>query len=134
MINELLNKHLIVIYDGECGFCNSSIRFILKQNPSKKLRFVAFQSELGAQIRQAFEISEGMESIIAVNKNGYSTKSKAIFQILNHVNSNWKYLKFLRFVPSLISDFVYTLIANNRYRIQKNECPIPTAEERSFFI
>ncbi len=134
MIRELLKKHLIVIYDGECGFCNSSIRFILKQNPSKELRFVAYQSDLGLQIRQELEINEGMESIIVVDKNGYFTKSKAIFKIMDHVDSNWKYLKYFKFIPSIISDFVYMTIANNRYRIKKNNCPIPTVEERSFFL
>ncbi|MEM9545483.1 MAG: DCC1-like thiol-disulfide oxidoreductase family protein [Bacteroidota bacterium] len=134
MTKELLKNHLIVIYDGACGFCNSSIRFILKQNPSKNLKFVAYQSELGTQIRQTLKINEGMESIIVVDKDSYSIKSNAIFRIMDHVNSKWKHLRYFRIIPSFISDFIYSIIANNRYRIQKNECPIPTAEERSFFI
>ena len=82
---DLMKNHVIVIYDGSCGFCNSSIRFILKQNPSQKLRFVAFQSDTGTLIRQELNINEEIDSIIVVDNHKYFTKSKAIFRILDHV-------------------------------------------------
>ncbi|MDF1695513.1 MAG: DCC1-like thiol-disulfide oxidoreductase family protein [Saprospiraceae bacterium] len=130
----LMDNYVIVIYDGICGFCNASLQFILKQGPSKKLRFVAFQSEVGHQVRSAMQIEEDMDSIIVVENGAYYKKSKAIFHILDHIKSNWKYLKIFRFIPTFISDFFYSIIAKYRYKIQKNECPIPTPEERELFI
>jgi len=33
----ILDNHVIVIYDGDCGFCDASIQFILKCQPSNKI-------------------------------------------------------------------------------------------------
>jgi len=132
--NEIMQNNIIVIYDGVCGFCNTSIQFILKQTPNDKMRFVAFQSETGKRIRNTLNIHENLDSIIVVENNEYFKKSKAIFRILNQIQSSWKHLRHLSFVPAIISDFFYDIIAKNRYRIQKNTCPIPSSEERKLFI
>lgn len=132
--DQLLTNHIIVIYDGECGFCNSILQFILKQKPSQKLRFVSFQSTLGFKIRQSLKINENLDSIIVVKDKIYYKKSEAAFIILNYIHSNWKYLKYLSFIPTAISNYFYDIIANNRYRIQKDNCTIPSPEEREFFI
>ncbi len=133
-LEQFLNKHIIVIYDGVCGFCNSSIQFILQQQPSNKLRFVSFQSEMGNKIRAYLNINEDMDSIVVVEGNQYFKKSKAIFRIFGHIQSNWKYVRHFSFIPSWISDFIYTIIAQNRYGIKKNSCPILTVEERELFV
>jgi len=133
-IDQLLNDHVIVIYDGVCGFCDTSIQFILKQKPTDKLRFVSFQSDLGKEIRTQLNINDDLDSIIFVEGDHYYKKSKAIFKIFGHVQSNWRHMKYLRFIPSPISDFVYSIIAKYRYRIQQNSCSILSIEERKLFI
>ena len=134
ILNQMLQDHVVVIYDGVCGFCNSSIQFILRQRPTKNLRFISFQSDLGARIRTKLSIDEDLDSIIVVENNSYFKKSKAIFSILNHIQSSWRHLKYFRFIPSAISDFVYDIIATNRYRVKENTCQLLTVEERELFI
>ena len=35
----------IVFYDGDCGFCNRSVAWVLKRNTSKELFFASIQSD-----------------------------------------------------------------------------------------
>ncbi|MCW3076785.1 MAG: Thiol-disulfide oxidoreductase, partial [Bacteroidetes bacterium] len=54
-INELLAKQPILLFDGECGFCNKSVQFFLKREKNKTMHFVPLQSETGKAIRKYFE-------------------------------------------------------------------------------
>jgi len=131
----LIENHVIVVYDGICGFCNVSIQFILQQKPSNRLRFMSFQSDLGQELVSRLNINENLDSIIVVEHSQVYEKSTAIFKVLNHVNSRWKYLRIFRLVPSFISDLAYDVIAKNRYRIwQNNSCKMLTSKEAELFL
>jgi predicted DCC family thiol-disulfide oxidoreductase YuxK len=34
----------LVIYDGECAFCNASVNFVIDRDPSGKFKFLSWQS------------------------------------------------------------------------------------------
>lgn len=133
-LNQLLDDHIVVIYDGECGFCDSSVQFILQQKPNDKLRFVSFQSETGENIRRQLNITDDLDSIIIVEHRKHYKKSQAIFRILNYIQSPWRALRLFRYIPTGISNFFYDIIAKHRYRIKNNTCRLLTAEERKLFI
>ena len=130
----LIEGNVIVIYDGMCGFCDSSIQFILENGPSDRLRFVSFQSDMGQKIIANFNVKATLDSIIVIEDNKYYKKSRAIFKILKYVNSSLSYLKYFNFIPSKISDFCYDIIAKNRYKLMAQKCRLLTEEERGFFI
>jgi len=45
MIDRIeLGDRLLVIFDGHCGFCNRSVRWLLKRDTHDRLRFAASQS------------------------------------------------------------------------------------------
>jgi len=133
-MERLMEEKKIVIYDGECGFCNASVRFLLNQKPSDVIRFVSHQSHLGSELRKRYQVTEGVDSIVFVAGNQYYAKSKAIFMILEETDSAWKYLSLLKYIPALISDFCYDVIASNRHRITDNTCQILTEEEKVYFV
>ena len=53
-LNEILAQQPILLFDGECGFCNKSIQFILKHESKPKLKFAALQSPCWATIIELF--------------------------------------------------------------------------------
>lgn len=134
MLDQLIKNHTIIIYDGICGFCNESIQFILKQRPSKQLKFASSQSEIGQQILQLLEIEDALTSIIVIENKRFYKKSKAIFIIMKYLNSPWKYISYFRFAPSFISDFFYDIIAKYRYHLMKQKCKLLTEDEQSYFL
>lgn len=135
-LDNLLQNNILIIYDGICGFCNKTIQIILNNRPSEKLKFVSFQSELGKQIIKTLDILENMDSIIVIENSTIFIKSTAIFTLLKYIESPFKNLYYFNFLPSFITDFVYAIIARNRYFLmgKTNQCRILTKEEKSFFI
>jgi predicted DCC family thiol-disulfide oxidoreductase YuxK len=42
-LEKLLNKQPILLYDGDCGFCNKSIQFFLSREKNNQMHFDALQ-------------------------------------------------------------------------------------------
>ena len=40
-----MSSQKIVFYDGDCGFCNRSVNFILKNDKTKTIQFAMLQSD-----------------------------------------------------------------------------------------
>lgn len=135
-LDELIEHHHIVIYDGVCGFCDASIQFILDQKPSNKLRFVSFQSETGQQIMAKFKLEINLDTIILVEEGIVHQKAKAFLRILKHVKSSYRFANYLTIIPSFISNIFYDIVAKYRYKIMGkiDQCRLLTPTERQFFL
>jgi len=136
MIESMTDKYVIILYDGECGFCNKWVMWTLRNKPNKNIKFIALQSDTGRNILSQYNIAFDLNSIIVVHKNKSYEKSKAISVILDNINSRRKYLKYLLAIsPNWLSDFCYNLIARNRHKISggADSCELPSAEEKKFF-
>lgn len=133
-LEKLIKENIIVIYDGMCGFCDSSIQFILDNEPSEKLRFVAFQSEIGQLLVAKFKMETTLDSIILIENQKYFKKSKAIFRILKYVNSRLSYLQYLNLLPTKLIDFGYDIIAKYRYKLVAQKCRLLSEKERGYFL
>ncbi|WP_430411267.1 thiol-disulfide oxidoreductase DCC family protein [Kordia sp.] len=135
-LDELIEHHHIVIYDGVCGFCDASIQFILDQKPSNELRFVSFQSETGQQIMAKFNLEINLDTIILIEKGIVRQKAKAFLGILTHVESPYRFVGYFTIIPSFISNVFYDIIAKYRYKIMGKvaQCRLLTPTERAFFL
>ncbi|MFY0652028.1 MAG: thiol-disulfide oxidoreductase DCC family protein [Cyclobacteriaceae bacterium] len=135
--SSIVPKQPVVLYDGVCNFCNSSVNFILRHEKTSELQFAALQSEYGQKLlAEHDEKVQDYDSIILLDENGLSKKSKAAFKIAKSLKAPWSYLSIFRFLPRFIADFFYDLIAQNRYRIfgKTDACMVPTADIRSRFL
>lgn len=130
---DFTNSKGIVVFDGYCVLCNKTVKFLIKIDRKKELLFTTLTSELGKKI--AGEIPPGKESIVFVEKEQKFNKSDAVLKVLQAVGMPWSLLTILRIIPKFIRDFIYMLIANNRYKIfgKKSECMIPDKNVRDRF-
>lgn len=128
------DTHLIIIYDGVCGFCNRSVQFILDHTPDDSIRFVSFQSDRAKPFLKKYKIKD-MNSIILIESNRCYSKSTAILKIAKNLDSRWRYLYYLIYIPSFLRDTVYSLFSKNRYRImgKNNSCRLLTPKEKEMF-
>ncbi|WP_046757842.1 thiol-disulfide oxidoreductase DCC family protein [Kordia jejudonensis] len=135
-LDELIEAHIIIIFDGVCGFCDASIQFILNQNPSKEVRFVSFQSETGQQLMAKLKLEINLDTIILVEKGIVHQKAKAFLGILKHVESPYRFAGYFTIIPSFISNVFYDIIATYRYKImgKVEQCRLLTPTERAFFL
>ena len=65
----------IVLFDGECNFCNSSVQFIIKRDPAAHFLFSSLQSETGEKYVKQFNIPDDVDSLVLIENGKAYTKS-----------------------------------------------------------
>ena len=129
MIN--LENKSIILFDGICNLCNSSVQFIIKRDKKQRFLYASLQSDAAQSILLQFQLKNNdFNSIILVENGNIYKKSTAILKITKNLNSIWKLSYAFIIIPKFIRDFVYTVIANNRYKWfgKKETCMVPTKE------
>ena len=131
-------QHSIVLFDGVCNLCNSAVQFIIKRDKTDRYRFSALQSEIGKKLSSERNIdTQKIDSIILIEPGkAYYIKAAAALQIGKSFGGLWKALAIFEWIPPVISNWVYDLVAKNRYRWfgRKEHCMIPTQELKAKFL
>ncbi|WP_045516782.1 thiol-disulfide oxidoreductase DCC family protein [Neobacillus niacini] len=126
----------IILFDGICNLCNSSVQFIIKRDPKGHFKFASLQSETGQFLLNQYGISKEIDSIIVIENEKVYIKSSAALRICSRLNGIWRYLSILRVLPPFIRNFVYDMVAKNRYKWfgKKESCLLPTSEMKKRFL
>jgi predicted DCC family thiol-disulfide oxidoreductase YuxK len=134
---ELPNKK-IVLFDGVCNLCESSVQMIIKHDKKEAFVFASQQSETGKDILRYLGIDTKKMDAIVLYEPGvaYFIKSDAAMEILKEFPLPYSLLRIFRFLPLTFRDAVYDYIAKNRYRWygKKEACWMPTKELRARFL
>jgi predicted DCC family thiol-disulfide oxidoreductase YuxK len=135
-MSELKDKG-IVLFDGVCNFCNSSINFMIRNDSTDYFRFLTLQSEKGKKIVERYNLDpENLQTVILLENGKIYTRSTAALRIAKKLRGAWKLFYAFVIVPTFIRDFFYNIIAKNRYRWwgQKDACMVPTPDVRKKFL
>ncbi|MEH7379614.1 thiol-disulfide oxidoreductase DCC family protein [Bacillus sp. JJ1533] len=126
----------IILFDGVCNFCNSSVQFILKRDSKQMYRFASLQSEAGKALLKKHGIPEDMNSFVLIEGERYFTKSNAALRICRNLKGAYRLLSICRIIPTPIRDIFYHVIANNRYKWfgKQESCLLPPPEVRKRFL
>ena len=128
----------IILFDGVCNFCNSSINFIIDRDSGNKFKFAALQSETGRQliIQHGVHDNKTLDSVVLIKNNRIYKKSAAALEIVRDLNAFWPVLYIFKLLPSFILDILYDAIARNRYRLfgKADVCRIPTPQLKQKFL
>lgn len=127
----------VILFDGVCNLCNSSVQFVINHDPKGMFRFAALQSEFGQQQleKHNFDKEELLSVVLLINGKAYD-RSRAALEIARRLNGLWPLLYIFIIVPPFIRNFIYNWISRNRYRWfgRKDECMIPTPELKARFF
>jgi predicted DCC family thiol-disulfide oxidoreductase YuxK len=129
--------HPVVFFDGVCNLCNASINFIIVRDTNDKFRFAPLQSEYAQ--RHFLKTSEKLldiDSIILFENNRFYIKSTAALRIARHLGGFWQLFYAFIIIPPFIRNFIYDIIARNRYRWfgKREQCMIPDEKIRIKFL
>ncbi len=137
-----VSEYAVVVFDGECSFCNRWVDFLLRFDRRDCFRFTARQSESGAAYSRAAGLPEtGVGSIVLVEGVGEEgrtirVRSDAVLRMLELLGAPFSLARVLRVIPSSVRDAVYDFIARNRVKWfgRMAACRVPLPEERRRFI
>ena len=135
MTNVNTNK-FYVFYDGECGFCNFWVHWILKKDVKDQFLFASLQSEFGQQFLsdRNLELKNLDTLYLWKPEKYYLQKSQAVFKISEVIGGLYTLLSYFRYLPTSLTDFFYDKVAANRKKMAAGSCEIPTAQERKKFV
>ena len=129
----------IVFYDGVCGLCDRWVRFVVKRDRHRTLRFAPLQGETA---KTRTDLPAELRTVVFVllrpgaTDEQIFTRSEAALRLLDHVGGFWRLVSWLRLVPRPLRDAVYDVIARRRYQwFGKFEaCRVPPPEWRERFL
>ncbi|GIV36165.1 MAG: thiol-disulfide oxidoreductase [Cyclobacteriaceae bacterium] len=128
---------VVVLFDGYCNLCTTSVQFIIKHDRKKIFRFASLQSAAGRTLLQTFNVPQTKAgSVVLIAGARAYTESTAALHIARRLSGLWPFLFVFMVVPPFIRDAVYRFVARNRFRWfgKRSSCWIPDDGLRARFL
>lgn len=136
MTQTVTNTSEVILFDGVCNLCSSSVQFIINRDRGR-YTFSSLQSKFGERtlINLGLNTTE-FHSLILLQNNKALQRSDAALEIARHLTGGWPIFYVFKVLPRFIRDPVYNWISRNRYRWfgKKDSCWLPTQELKSRFV
>ena len=127
----------IFFYDGECGFCDATVRFLLDKTPHNALLFCKLQSAFAGDFFVKHNYPKpDLTTAYLFHRGRLYQKSTAVLKAISLADGAVKHLGVFLAVPKFIRDGVYSFVAAFRKQIKvgKMGCQLLTPSERQRFI
>ncbi|TWO32953.1 thiol-disulfide oxidoreductase DCC family protein [Seonamhaeicola sediminis] len=135
---EVPNNKKLILFDGVCNLCNSSVQYVIKHDKNNVFLFTPLQSQVGQSIIKHYTIDTNrIDSILLYTpEQGITYKSTAALKIAKYLGFPRNLAVIFFIIPTFLRNWVYDFIAKNRYKWygKKEACMIPTPELRSKFL
>lgn len=131
----------ILFYDGACGLCARSIRFLIKVDRHNRIKYAPLigrtsDKKLPEELRDPSNLSTVV--YLEEDSGGCNlyTRSDAVCAILKEVGGTWQIAgKFLHIIPLFLREGAYRLIAKYRHILfPVGTCKLLKQEEKEIFL
>jgi predicted DCC family thiol-disulfide oxidoreductase YuxK len=132
----------VLLYDGTCGFCASSVRLVLRHDRRRVLRFAALDGPFGRQVRERHPELAGVDSVVWVDPPGEGRpervllRSDAALRVARYLGGPFHLARVAALLPRPVRDTAYALVARHRHRLTGGgpRCLVPPPEVRERFL
>ncbi|MDM5299297.1 thiol-disulfide oxidoreductase DCC family protein [Bacillus pumilus] len=127
----------LILFDGVCNVCSGAVQFVIKRDPNERMMFASLQSDMGQRILQEHGLPlDEFNSFIYIEDGTLYMKSTGILKAARHLKGIYRWSYLLLVIPRPLRDWVYQLIAKNRYKWfgQRTSCMMPTPNIKKRFL
>lgn len=128
----------IILFDGVCNLCESSVQFVIKRDSRQCFRFAALQSATGQRLMNDYDLQKypDLSAVVLIENGKAYRKSAAALRIVRRLDGAWPLLAGFLILPRPLTDLVYDFIGHRRYRWfgKKSHCWVPDASLKKRFL
>ena len=134
--NDMRRSYPIMLYDGQCLFCNAAVQFVMRFEAQPVLRFAALQSSAGLATASKAGLTidpydlDRFGSFVIVDEHGKAfTKMAACLELFRCLGGFWSLLgRLLSLIPKVMGDFLYSVGWKYRGFVlgKREKCIVPT--------
>ncbi len=123
----------VIVFDGDCLFCQRSVRFIHRHDGANTFRFAARQSPAGERLLRDVGVGLAPNSMVLIDSEGTWLRSDAVLRIAARLDAPWSTGRLLLAIPRPLRDGVYRVVAAVRHRLSPMlpACALPDASLRA---
>jgi predicted DCC family thiol-disulfide oxidoreductase YuxK len=136
-MSELLRDKKIILFDGVCNLCSAFFRFVYLYDYKAVFHFAWIQSEAAEKLLEILNLpTEDFTTIVYLEDGQPYFKSDAFLKIVKHLKFPWPLFRVGIIFPRFIRDWIYDLVARNRYKWfgKKDQCIIPEGDLQDRFL
>jgi len=128
----------LLFYDGGCGLCHRSVRFVAAKDRAGAFRFAPIGGETFLATLPAAARAGLPDSIVVLGRDGQlRVKSDGTILILERLGGGWRVLSaLLRLLPRGVRDAGYDFVARHRigwFGRAEQACPLVPPHLRGRF-
>jgi len=125
----------VVLFDGVCNLCNTSVQWLIRHDKNQVFKYASLQSNFAADHLKNTK-HQSIDSIILLDDDRVYSQSTAVLRILKQIGLQYSALWVFIIVPPFIRNFVYNVVARNRYKWfgKRATCMLPTDELKARFF
>lgn len=132
----------VLLYDGLCGFCDRTVRLLLRVDRRGVFRFAPLGGTFSSETLSRHPHLVGVDSILLVEPHFEGegervwARSAAFLRTARHLGGAWRLLTVFWLIPRPLRDWSYDVFARHRYRIfgRFDACPVPPPEAGARFL
>jgi predicted DCC family thiol-disulfide oxidoreductase YuxK len=129
--------HPVLLFDGVCNLCSGSVGWIIERDPDARFRFAPLQSDVARGLLAGYDVDpEDLDTVVLLEDGEAYTKSAAALRVARGLEGPASLLWHARFVPRVLRDAVYDLVASIRYDVfgRKDRCMVPSPDVQERFM
>jgi len=118
---------LVLFFDGECGFCQRSVRLVYEYDEKGLIEFAPLQGELAGKHELKGYSEKGGGSMVMLREEDGEifTKGDALIELGKSLGGVfWVLAVGFSIFPKGLRNWLYDLVAKNRYNLA-GSCELP---------
>jgi predicted DCC family thiol-disulfide oxidoreductase YuxK len=118
----------VIVFDGICHVCSGGVRFVARHRIEPPFKLIPMQSAEG----KALLVQQGIDpedptTFLVLDGGFILTQSDASIHVMAAIGGPWRLVVIARVIPRAWRDWLYRLLARNRYRWfgRRSTCYLP---------